>query len=302
VLAALEFDVRQAEAMARDVRQLRMTTLRMIVELDLLATAIALAAVGFAYRAARRHDRLAAEHHALLTARVAELDRFAGRVAHDVLSPLAAIAAGLSMLGVSADQRGRAYIERCQRALQRVQQLVEGLLMFARSGARPDPDSACEVDAVLATVVADSADAAAEAGIELVVGAAEPARVRCSVGVVTSVAQNLVRNAIKYIGPASVRRVEVRVKAVGPMARLEVEDTGPGIPEEIQKTLFEPFVRGPNEQASGTGLGLATVKRLVESHGGRVGVESTAGAGSLFWAELPALPRDAAPSRVIEQV
>jgi signal transduction histidine kinase len=99
-----------------------------------------------------------------------------------------------------------------------------------------------------------------------------------------------VRNAIKYMGARPTRKIVVRASPAGHFARLEVEDTGPGIPAEIKATLFEPFVRGPHEDVNGTGLGLATVKRLVESHGGRVGVESTLGAGTLFWVELPLLP------------
>jgi signal transduction histidine kinase len=287
VVATLEFDVRQSEAMARDVRSVRGGTLRMTIILDLVATAIALFAVVVAYRASRRHDQLLDEHAALLSSRVAELDWFAGRVAHDVLSPLGTVAAALPLLAQSCDAKGRTYIERSQRALQRVQQLVAGLLMFARSGARPDPSSRCAVDDVLATIAADGSETAAEHGIDLLVEPAGPVEVPCSLGVLTSIVQNLVSNAIKYMGNRPVRRVVVRAKPVRSTLRLEVEDTGPGIPPELQRTIFEPFVRGSNTEPSGTGLGLATVKRLIESHGGTVGVESRVGTGSLFWVELP---------------
>lgn len=291
--------------MARDVRAVRTTTLRMIVELDALSTLIALVAVVFAFRATRRHDQLLDDHNALLATRVTELDRFAGRVAHDVLSPLGVVTTALSLLGRSVDERSRTYIERSQRALQRVQQLVEGLLTFARAGARPGSESACSLDAVLASIVPDCADAAAEDGIELVVEATQPTRVACAPGVIASIEQNLLRNAIKYMGPRPVKRIAVRASARGAVARLEVEDTGPGIPLEIQTTLFEPFVRGPHEVVSGTGLGLATVKRLVESHGGRIGVDSKLGVGSLFWVELPLVPAEvpqASPSVAAQQV
>jgi signal transduction histidine kinase len=287
VLTALDFDVRQSKAMAHEVRGLRTATLRMIVELDAISTLIALGAVALAFRATRRHEQLVAEHNALLMARVTELDRFAGRVAHDVLSPLGTIATGLSLLRRSSDERGRVYIERSQRALHRVQQLVEDLLAFARAGARPDPAARCSLDDVLASIAADTSDAAAEHGVELVVDAAQPISVPCAPGVVASIVQNLVRNAIKYMGARPTRRIHVRAFVVGQLARLEVEDTGPGIPPEIQATLFEPFVRGPREQVDGTGLGLATVKRLAETHGGSVSVESKVGSGTLFSVELP---------------
>jgi len=287
VLATLDFDVKQARVLARDVRAVRATTLREIVELDAISTLVAGIAVVLAFRATRRHDELLDEHNALLTARVAELDRFAGRVAHDVLSPLGTIGTALALLGRSCDDHGRTYIDRSQRAMRRVQQLVDDLLTFARSGARPDPDSECPLDSVLPPLMADCSETAAERGIEVIVEAPRPLRIRCAPGVITSIVQNLVRNGIKYMGDRPVQRIIVRVSARGDMARIEVEDTGPGIPAEIRSTLFQPFVRGPREEAGGTGLGLATVKRLVESHGGRVGVMPASGAGSLFWVELP---------------
>ncbi len=294
VLTTLAFDVRQSEIMARDVRAVRSTTLRTIVALDALSTLIALVAVVFAFRATRHHDQLRDERDVLLATRVTELDRFAGRVAHDVLSPLSVVATGLSLVGRSADERSRTYIDRSQRALQRVQRLVEGLLAFARAGAHSGSGSNCSMDDILASLVPDCTDAAVEKGIEFVVENTQPTRVPCAPGVITSIEQNLLRNAIKYMGPRPVKRIAVRAFTRGAVARLEVEDTGPGIPLEIQTTLFEPFVRGPHEDASGAGLGLATVKRLVESHGGRIGVDSKLGVGSLFWVELPLLPAEVA--------
>lgn len=287
VLVTLDFDVKQAEGLAREVRHNRATTLRAVISLDGAAAAVALIGLVAAYRASRSHDMLLRDHNALLAGRVHELDCFAGRVAHDVLSPLGTVATGLSLLSHSTDIRGRTHIARSQRALSRVQQLVEALLTFARSGARPDLTATCASDEVLKNVVADASDAAADAGIELIVEANEHLDVRSTTGVLTSICQNLIRNAIKYMGTRSTRRIIVRTKRVGCKVRIEVEDTGPGIPIDLQQVVFEAFVRGPHEVVGGTGLGLATVKRLVESHGGCVGLQSTVGVGSLFWVELP---------------
>jgi len=288
VLATHEFDVRQSQTIAREVRTVRAGTLRAIVALDAGATSIAVVGLFVAYRASRRHDQLVRDHHALLADRVTELDRFAGRMAHDVLSPLGVVAAGLGLLERTCDERGRTYIARSRGAIQRVRELVEGLLVFARAGARPDPSTSCPIDAVFTRIGADCSEAAAADGITLTISPAGQIQVPCAIGVLTSVVENLVRNAIKYMGSSPVRRITVRALVRdGHTARIEVEDTGPGIAPDLQTKIFEPFFRGPDYGASGTGLGLATVKRLAESHGGRGGVHSSIGSGSVFWVELP---------------
>ena len=106
------------------------------------------------------------------------------------------------------------------------------------------------------------------------------------------IVSNLLLNAIKYTAQSQHRRVEVRALDHGTSARVEIDDTGPGIPAHLQALIFEPYVRAPGAREPGIGLGLATVKRLVEAHGGSVGVESAVGKGSRFWFELPkAQPR-----------
>jgi signal transduction histidine kinase len=288
LLTAMELDVRESERLARDVESVRREMTENIILLDVLATAIAAISAVFAFRAAREHDRLLQRHHVLLTDRVTELDRFAGRAAHDILSPLNTVAVGLALVARSAERRAEPHIERSQRALQRVQQLVGGLLQFARAGGQAEHNARSRVDLVLAAVAGDAADVANESRVEIVVEAEPGLEVACSVGVLTSLVQNLTLNAIKYMGTHSARRVSVRAKGIPGCVRIEVEDTGPGIPPDLQQHMFEPFVRGRHDdQVQGLGLGLATVKRLVDAHGGTVGVQSTQGVGTLFWIELP---------------
>jgi signal transduction histidine kinase len=129
---------------------------------------------------------------------------------------------------------------------------------------------------------------AREQRVELRVDVTGHPRVACSPGVLASIVQNLVQNAIAHMGGSAVRRVQVRAARPGnPGAvRIEVEDSGPGIPVDLGDRVFEPFVRGETPVA-GTGLGLATVKRFVGAHGGRVGFSTAPGAGTLFWLEMP---------------
>lgn len=99
---------------------------------------------------------------------------------------------------------------------------------------------------------------------------------------------NLVGNAIKYTPEKG--EITVRLKPNGSFARLEVEDTGYGIPSKAQDKLFTEFFRAKSKATRdipGTGLGLSLVKTIVEKHGGSVGFRSEEGIGSTFWAELP---------------
>jgi signal transduction histidine kinase len=173
MLTTLEFDANQVQRLAREVRAVRRNTLTTIIVLDALASAIAIAAAFIAYRAAREHDRLLQAHNSLLSARVTELDRFAGRMAHDVLSPLQTIAIALGLIAQNTDSAAKRHIDRAHGALQRARQLVEGLLTFARSGAKPAADESCTLAEVLENVTADAAHVAQEKGITLIV---EPCR------------------------------------------------------------------------------------------------------------------------------
>jgi signal transduction histidine kinase len=122
---------------------------------------------------------------------------------------------------------------------------------------------------------------------------ADPQRVR-------QVVSNLVENAFKY-APES--EIVLHARAAGESVRVEVQDRGPGIPQEEQQRIWERLYRGQGvagrNVARGSGIGLAVVKALVEAQGGRVGVESAPGLGSRFWFELPAaeeLPRAIPPA------
>jgi two-component system phosphate regulon sensor histidine kinase PhoR len=105
--------------------------------------------------------------------------------------------------------------------------------------------------------------------------------------VLSSILGNLLSNAEKYMRDSAEKRMAVRVRLKGGVVCVEVEDTGPGVPKDLEGRLFEPYVRGDGVTQPGLGLGLATVKRLCTAHGGDVGARSTTGSGSVFWFTLP---------------
>jgi signal transduction histidine kinase len=236
----------------------------------------------------RELERTQRERADLLEQRCVELEHFADRVAHDIMSPLAGVSIALAVAQktVGDDPAAKRIVDRGAQTLVRVRRMVDGLLEFARSGARPGPQVETDVRTIVDDVLEGVRGDAEERRIELGVDPFTPSTVKCSPGVLTSLVSNLVRNAIKYMGSSEVRRVRVHVGDAGDRLRVSVEDTGPGIPSDKKGILFEPYVRADSNQP-GIGLGLATVKRLVEAHGGRVGFESPPGSGCTFWFELP---------------
>jgi signal transduction histidine kinase len=176
----------------------------------------------------------------------------------------------------------------------RMSATIDALLTFARAAAQPEPGARSDPGAVVQEVVADMRLLAGEARTEIVVEPLRAAAVACDPVVLGVVISNLVRNAVKYMGDGSrgVRRITLRGRRRGPRLRFEVEDTGPGLPPGCEARVFEPFVRleETKHRQQGIGLGLATVKRLVEANGGEVGVESRPGVGCRFWFTLPLAP------------
>jgi signal transduction histidine kinase len=225
----------------------------------------------------------------LLEERASELEQFSGRIAHDILSPLTAVSIALRLgCGPNQEKQSTARsLARGTNALERIQSLVYGLLEFARAGAKPDPKGRSEVEPILSNLAGALESDAAAVGAELKVAVSGTSVVACNSGVLTSLISNLAQNAIKYIGGGPIQRVEIRAFERGDFVRFEVEDTGPGLPPGLEEHVFEPYVQGPRATQGGIGLGLATVKRLVEAHRGTLGLRSVPGQGCVFWFELP---------------
>ena len=219
--------------------------------------------------------------------RADELEQFANRVAHDIRGPLTpAMFALQRMQKVTLDEATCQLAARGTRSLRLVESIVDGLLGFAQSGARPAAGAATSVRLAVEDALSELRPLAQVHAITLCVEPFVECSVACAPGVLASILSNVVRNAIKYMGAAPERRITLRVRD-GISLRLEVEDTGPGVPRGMEAKVFEAYVRGAADGTPGLGLGLATVKRLVDAHGGAVGVQSGDGRGSTFWIELP---------------
>lgn len=255
----------------------------------------------------RRSESELQEANAQL-AHVSDLRRDFLHVAlHNLQSPAAAasmllriVASG--MLG-GLEPRQQTQLERALTRLDDLSTFLANMRTLAslESGRLADHAEPIDVVEMLRSIQADHLDLADARSHQLQL---EVLSLACTVlGVPRLIREaivNYVTNAIKYTPTGG--SIVIGCRRQEGMVRIEVRDTGIGIAPEDQARLFGEFVRlekrhAPLGRVEGTGLGLSIVKRIIEAHGGRVGVESTVGAGSTFFAELPALPTFAGRSQ-----
>lgn len=294
----IDVNVAAATKLAGDIQHSRRQGIIWALLLDGLGVLLAIAAAAWALRVARAHARAVQSCNDLAERRAGELDQFAGRMAHDVRSPLSVIGISLSTAARYGgdDTRFRRAMERATDAFQQTQTMIEALLDFARAGARPDPRARASVSKAAEGVAVNMCTRAEEVGAELLVRAGSRTPVACAAGLLEIAISNLVSNALTYVQGSQHRVVEIETIDDGPVVKVAVSDTGPGLPPGTDTTaIFQPTVRGANALGRGLGLGLATVKKVVEAHGGRVGVSSSS-EGCVFWFTLPSISI-AAPAR-----
>jgi signal transduction histidine kinase len=220
----------------------------------------------------------------------AELDHFATFAAHDLATPLTTIE-GFADLLLRAElpEPERAYAEHIHASSERLAETLRGLLAYARSGRPQRPPGPVDLGTVLGQVLADLAGPIARRAVRVSVAVPEGATLLADPADVGLVLQNLVTNAVKFSHPER-PALAVGAERVDPGAwRVVVEDNGSGIADADRERIFRAFERaGTVTGTPGHGLGLAICQRLVDRHGGRIGVDSTPGHGSRFWFELPA--------------
>jgi signal transduction histidine kinase len=287
-MRSIEFNAEQGRSLAMQIKESRARASILSNILAVFCAVLGIAGALLIYRQATRRRAEMQAHSALIEARADELEQFAGRVAHDIRNPLSSAAMACELLAHAPPNAKIAELaSRIRRSLGRADAIIGGLLEFARSGARPDPGARTNVQEAIADLASGASQQAESLGIELQFETAPEVMVACSRGVYLSLLGNLVRNAMKYMDEQEPRRIVVRVELDRSYVLTSVSDTGPGISSESLDHLFEPYFRGTARGRDGLGLGLATVKKLAEGHGGKVGVRSALGEGSTFWFALP---------------
>ena len=250
----------------------------------------------FVLQTLRRHGRELAVHMNRIEHSNRDLDAFAGRIAHDLrntLAPLTFIAARLRSPGHRPEALER-IAGQLESAVRQSRSLIDGLLAFSRAADRSAAPGSASLAAAVGLVVEELGPLAArvDATVQLQL---EDADVACPPILLHLVAVNLVGNALKFLEGRPRRAVSISTGAVDGCGVLTVGDSGPGIAADALPHIFEPFYRAPGVSAAGTGIGLATVRRIVDVHGGQISVDSELGRGSVFCVRLPL--REAPPAR-----
>ena len=195
---------------------------------------------------------------------------FVADAAHELRSPLAALKLQLQMLARAQDEPTRRLAaQRLDSGIDRATHLVEQLLALARadSGGREAPAATSLTEAARAAL-SDTLELAHARDVDAGLEQAEELTVLAPPNGLRMLARNLVDNAVRYCPRDG--RVDVRVHADGPNAVLEVDDSGPGIPQAERPRVFDRFYRRADSPPGGSGLGLAIVKSVAERSGAAV--------------------------------
>lgn len=217
------------------------------------------------------------------------LDEFAGRVAHDLRSPLgnALTATQMAVRQKHDDKMVEKWLTMAQGQVRRGIDLIQGLLDLAKAAGTPKKE---QVDlSALVEELAHEIDGIQVQADQLPSIDADKLAIRQALA-------NLMENAARYARTNGVAEVAVKAEMQGSECTITVEDQGPGLSPEEATSLFRPFQRGSAQSTPGTGLGLAIVATAASAHGGRAWYEPRAGGGSAFKILIPGSTESPSPS------
>ncbi len=228
-----------------------------------------------------------------------DLEHFAASASHDLAAPLAVIGGYLELVadecGPALGDRGAGWVETSRGGVRRMQQLIAALLAYARAGGAELRTETTSVAGATVAALADLEAAVTAASASIVLDdlphvVADPVLVR-------QLMQNLVSNALNHRREHGACRVRLSAERAGSWWVVSVADNGPGIPPSLRESVFDVFATGAKavghsvrsgRRRGGHGIGLATCRRTVERHGGRIWVEPTPGGGATVRFTLPA--------------
>ncbi|WP_239159181.1 ATP-binding protein [Winogradskya humida] len=226
-----------------------------------------------------------------------DLAVFAGVVAHDLKAPLAVIRGHCE---TAADEladapegpevfEARAAMDRIANAVDRMAALIDTLLAYTTSRDAPLKLEAVALGPLVADVIAQRTEHVRPDGAAPDFYVGRLPEVRADPAMLRHVLDNLIGNSLKYVPSGRGARIDVTAGPGAPgWTRIEIADRGIGIPDSDKPNIFDSFHRAPAAaRYAGSGLGLAICRRIVERHGGRIGVSDNPGGGTRFHFTLP---------------
>jgi len=218
-----------------------------------------------------------------------ELEHFAYSASHDLRSPLLVIGSNLKLyqrryqgkLDTEADR----FISEAIKNVLRMEKLISGILTYARVGSQGKPFEEVDCSEALSTALNNLKLEVEKCGAEITHDRLPT--VAADLVQIIQLFQNLIGNAIKF-SENETPHIHVSAAEKGKDWVFSIRDNGIGIPAEEIKKVFDLFHRYHGENYHGTGIGLATCKKIVERHGGTIWVESELGKGSVFYFSIPA--------------
>ena len=231
--------------------------------------------------------RLNAELEDRVAARTAELEAFSYSVSHDLRAPLRAVSGFGTLLSAEYREQlgadGRSLLGRIVDAAGRMSMMIDALLELSRLGRAELISAQVDLARIAREIESDLRSAEPQRSVEFVIPPALPAR--GDPGLLHVVLQNLIGNAWKYTGKNPAARIELGTE--GDVPACFVRDNGAGFDPAYMEKLFVPFQRlHSTREFGGIGIGLATVKRIIARHGGRVWAEGEVGKGATFYFSL----------------
>ncbi len=218
-----------------------------------------------------------------------ELEAFAYSVSHDLRAPLRSINGFTQIIkddyGAVLDEAGRGILERVIASTSKMNLLVDGLLDFSRLTRRPLDKKLVDMNKIVKAAMETLADLTRGRQIEWILPPLPTAM--ADPMLIQQVMVNLIDNAIKYTRQRAPARIEIGCQAEGDTAVYFVGDNGVGFDMQYAGKLFGVFQRlHADKDFEGTGIGLASVKRIIERHGGRIWAEAEPGQGAVFYFTL----------------
>jgi two-component system, NtrC family, sensor kinase len=220
-----------------------------------------------------------------------ELEAFSYSVSHDLRAPLRSIdgfsTALLEDYSDALDGKAREYLGRVRAAAQRMGELIDDLLQLSRVARAELERTEADLSMLASNVLEELRQSSPERRVTARV--ADGLKAHADIRLMRVVLENLLGNAWKFTTKTADPVIELDTSNGGDRVTYYVRDNGAGFDMAHAQRLFTPFQRlHTTEQFPGTGIGLATVQRIIERHGGRVWAESAAGQGATFFWTLPA--------------